>query len=499
MRSLGDLANAVPGSRLIGDPRTIATSLVYDSRDVSQGAIFVALRGGYVNGHAFVDRALAQGAVAVVVDHPLKVAVPQIVVQDTRRDLATIADAFYSQPSRELTVIGITGTDGKTTTSYILDHILRQGGLRTGMIGTVSVRIGDETVDHETRQTTPESADIQRLLRAMVAANVDTAILEATSHGLDLHRLDHVAFAIGVVTNITQEHLEHHKTIEAYWRAKARLFEVVSNEAGVAVVNLDDAGARSVLPYATNCRQLLTYSTKDQSADLFASVQESGLSGSRATLRHAGQEFALDLPLVGAFNVSNALAAIGAAMARGVALADAIDAVNSVPQVPGRMTAITQGQPFGVMVDYAHTPESLEKVLRLLRTAIGTGRLIAVFGSAGERDTVKRPIQGAVAAEIADIVVVTNEDPRYEDAASIVDAIADGAVAAGARDGETLFRIVERRDAIAKAIDLARPGDAILLAGKGHERSIIWNGEKLPWDEAQVARELLAERGWTTV
>ena len=497
MIRLGDLAAAVPKCEMSGSPDTQVSGLAYDSRDVTPGSVFVALRGGYVDGHDYLDRAIAAGAVALVVEEHQPQDIPQIVVGDTRKELATLAAMFYGRPSGDLSVVGITGTDGKTTTSYILDHILRSEGHCTGMIGTVSVRIGNETIDHETRQTTPESADIQRLLSAMVDANVDTAILEATSHGLDLHRLDHVEFRTGIVTNITQEHLEHHKTVDAYWRAKARLFEVVAGNQGVAVVNLDDPGARSVLPFAQGSSRVLTYSISSADADLVASIRASTLSGSDGLVTFEGASEPLHVPLVGAFNVSNALAAIGGAIALGISFERAVNAITTVPQVPGRMTSIEAGQPFGVMVDYAHTPESLGKVLALLRGTIGAGKLIVVFGSAGERDTVKRPIQGAIAAELADIVIVTNEDPRYEDAATIVDDIAAGAVETGAVDGVTLFRIVDRRQAIAHALDLADAGDAILLAGKGHERSIIWNGVKHPWDEVGVARELLAERGWS--
>jgi UDP-N-acetylmuramoyl-L-alanyl-D-glutamate--2,6-diaminopimelate ligase len=493
---LRELAAGQAGWRIAGDGATGISDVQYDSRLVTPGDLFAALRGGYVDGHTFVTGAIQRGAAAIMVERELAVDVPQLIVPDSRTDLATVAARLFGNPSHHLRVIGITGTDGKTTTSYVVDHILRSTGRRTGMIGTVSVRIGDETIDHETRQTTPESVDIQRLLRQMVDAGVTDAILEATSHGLDLHRLDHTRFQIGVVTNITQEHLEHHKTIEAYWRAKAKLFERVSHVGGDAVVNLDDAGARSVLPYCGGCRRVIRYSLDDPAADLRVEVDESGLTGSCGRLHVSGTTYPFSVPLVGAFNVSNALAALGTAIAAGVEIEPALAALASVPPIPGRMTSIDCGQPFGVIVDYAHTPESLEKVLRLLRTLRPEGRLIAVFGSAGERDAVKRPIQGRVAAELADIAVITNEDPRYEDAEAIIRQIAAGAIAAGAVEGETVHCVVERRDAVALALDLAQPGDTILLAGKGHERSIIWNGVKHPWDEATVARELLAERGW---
>ena len=494
---LGQLAGQVDGARLIGDPKTSILGIEYDSRLVKPGSAFVALRGGYTDGHAFADQAAAAGAAALVVEEQLPIAIPQVIVPATRRDLATLAASFYGHPSEALSVIGVTGTDGKTTTSYLIDHILRDSGITTGMVGTVSVRIGTETVDHETRQTTPESADIQRLLRQMVDASVQVAILEATSHGLDLHRLDHVRFEIGVVTNITYEHLEHHKTVERYWRAKAILFERVAAAGGIAVVNLDDEGARSMLRYTHNCARVLTYSQFDESADLVARVYTSDLTGSTGTVRWDGREIPMRLPLVGDFNVSNALAALATAIGAGIDVQAATASLATVSGIPGRMVNVEAGQPFGVVVDYAHTPESLAKVLRLLRRLRPTGRLIAVFGSAGERDTTKRPIQGSIAAELADVVVVTNEDPRFEAAETIIDQIVAGAVLAGAVPGRTVFAITERREAITRAFQLAAQGDTVLLAGKGHERSIIWNGVKHLWDEQRVALELLADLGWT--
>ena len=495
-RTLAELAAGKSDWRIIGDSQTPISDIQYDSRLVMPGALFAALRGGYVDGHDFVASAVERGAAAVMVEREMPVDLPQLITSHSRADLANVAAQAFEKPSHELRAIGITGTDGKTTTSYIVDHILRSVGRQTGMIGTVSVRIGGETVDHETRQTTPESVDIQRLLRQMVQVGVTEAILEATSHGLDLHRLDHTRFAIATITNITQEHLEHHRTIEAYWRAKALLFERVSTTGGDAVVNLDDAGARSVLPYCGGCRRTLTCSLVDESADLRAEITESGLGGSTGRIYAFGTTYPFSTPLVGTFNVSNSLAALGTAIAAGVGMEDALSALATVPPVPGRMTTVDAGQPFGVIVDYAHTPESLDKVLRLLRTLRPEGRLIAVFGSAGERDPIKRPIQGRVAAELADIAVITNEDPRFEDAESIIGEIASGAIEVGAIEGETVHCVVERREAIALALDLAQPGDTILLAGKGHERSIIWNGVKHPWDEATVAYEELAKRGW---
>ena len=490
-RTVAQLAAAV-GAPVIGDGATEIRDIQYDSRRVAPGALFACLRGGYADGHDYAAQAVERGAVALLVEEPLPLDVPQLVVKDSRRELATVSSAFFGHPSRELTVIGITGTDGKTTTSYIVDHLLRAAGKRTGVIGTVSVRIGGEAVEHETRQTTPESLGIQRYLRRMVDAGVTHAVLEATSHGLDLHRLDHVRFAIGAVTNITHEHLEHHKTVDAYRRAKAILFRRVGEDGGVSVINLDDEGAREMIP-ASRGSQMLTYSSDGADADLVASELTIEPSGTEFRLTWDGEAVDVRLPLVGEFNVANALCAAAIAKAAGVPRGTIAAALSSVPQIPGRMQRIDVGQRFSVIVDYAHTPESIEKMLLLLRRQATSGRLIAVFGSAGERDVPKRALQGAVAARLANYAVFTNEDPRFEDEDAIIAQIAEGAQREGWQEGTHYWCIANRRDAIRHAFSLAGDGDVVLLAGKGHERSIIVGAAKAPWDEAVVAAELLRE------
>ena len=448
-------------------------------------------------GTASCPRRCARGARAALVERtPEGIALPAIVVPDSRAALAGVAAAVYGHPSAELGVIGVTGTDGKTTTSYLTDAILRAAGHVTGLVGTVAVRVGDRVVEHDTRQTTPESADVQRYLRAMVDAGASWAVLEATSHGLAMHRLDQVRFLIGAVTNITHEHLEFHGSLDAYRRAKATLFERVAAVGGTAVINVDDAGARAMLPFARGAR-LLFCSAEGRRADLEAHDVTSDARSSRFRLE-TGEWGSGDvvLPLIGGFNVANALCAAGVALAAGVDLPTVVRGLATTPPVPGRLATIVAGQPFTVVVDYAHTPESLAKVLTLLRNLHPRGRLIAVFGSAGERDVAKRPLQGAVAARLADYAVFTSEDPRYEDPDAIIAAITAGAREAGGRENETFARVTDRREAIRHALARARPGDCVLLAGKGHEGSIIWGREKVPWDEAAAAGEALAELGF---
>lgn len=492
---LSELAASIPGAQLLGRGEIEISEIEYDSRRIVPGCLFVALVGGYDDGHAFAADAVARGATALLAERPLDVDCPQILVSNTRASLADAAAAFYEDPSRELAVIGITGTDGKTTTSYLVETMFRNAGVKTGLIGTVAVRVGEEIVEAETRQTTPESLDVQRHLRNMVDQGVRVAIIEATSHGLDLHRLDRTRFVTGAVTNITHEHLEHHKTIAAYRRAKAILFERVASLGGTAVVNADDEGARSVLPFAVGAR-VLTYSASGVEADFQASRIALSVDRTAFDLRAGGQVHRVETGLVGRFNVENALCALGVASAHDISLETTLATLQQPPPIPGRMQPIAADQPFAVIVDYAHTPDSIEKVLRLLRDLNRKGRLIIVMGSAGERDREKRPIQGSVAARLADYAVFTTEDPRFEDAATIIEEIAVGAERAGARRNRDFACIVDRREAIAHALAAARPGDCVLLAGKGHERSIIWNKEKRPWDEAAVATELLQELGF---
>lgn len=491
--TLGALARHLPGARLVGDPDTVITGITYDSRLAGAGMLFAALRGSDFDGHCFIDAAVAQGAGAVLAEEPMPG--NGLVVEDCRAALAVVSTAFYGHPSRELTLIGVTGTDGKTTTSYLVRHILETAGHLTGVIGTIGIEIGDGTSHHLPHQTTPESNLVQGYLREMVEHSTTHAVIEATSHGLAMHRLDGTRFAIAGVTNITHEHLEYHKTLENYRRAKAILIERVDAAHGVVVLNADDEGARSMASYA-DPERIAWYSMVNPSADLYADTVVADNNGIRFTLCAEGGRYPVCLPLLGEFNVANALCAIGTTRAAGVGLDVSVHALAGAQGVPGRMNRVQQGQPFNVVVDYAHTPESLAKILTLLRRLHPGHRLIVVSGSAGERDPFKRPLQGAVVAQRADVTIVTSEDPRNEDPDRIIEDIAVGAREKGAVDGETLFCITDRREAIRKAFALAAPGDCVALAGKGHETSIIWGFEHRPWDEASVAREELAALGY---
>jgi UDP-N-acetylmuramoyl-L-alanyl-D-glutamate--2,6-diaminopimelate ligase len=424
-------------------------------------------------------------------------------VADSRRELGALAATLAGHPSERVAIIGVTGTDGKTTTTNLIDAILEAGGMRTGLMSTVDFKAGGARIQNNSRFTTLEAPEVQALLAQMAAAGTQCAVVETTSSGLALHRVHGVNYDVAVVTNITSEHLELHGTKEAYWRAKAMLFEAIDPDTSkplmpappkACVLNADDSSYDFLRSF---CRaRTLSYAI-DAPADIRAERVELRADGTRFDVRLPdGSVFAVETPLVASYNISNCLAAISVGYLFGVPSERMAHALAVFPGVPGRMERIEMGQPFTVVVDYAHTADSLEKVLRVLRP-LTRGRLIAVFGSAGERDHVKRPAMGAVAARLADFSIITDEDPREEDAATILREIAAGAESAGAREGEQFLCIVNRRTGIGAAFARAREGDTVLLAGKGHEQSIIIGKDKLPWDDRKVARDALTKLGYT--
>jgi UDP-N-acetylmuramoyl-L-alanyl-D-glutamate--2,6-diaminopimelate ligase len=488
--TVGELAASLHDAELIGDPSVVVTGVQYFADWLQPGDLFAALAGSSHDGHDFAAGAVERGAPALLVERQLPLAVPQIVTGDARAALAPIATRFHGDPSRHLDVFGITGTDGKTTTSYILRHLLREAGdLETGLIGTVGIETGPGITKSLGHQTTPESNLVQGYLREMVERGVTHAILEATSHGLAMHRLDGVRFRHAGITNMTTEHLEFHRTVANYWRAKGILAERVAAEGGTLVINADDPGARSALPLATGAAIVLT-SSRTMDAHLYATDHSVRADGTTFTLHADGSRWTVDMPLIGAFNIDNALIAIGLARSAGLDLDRIVTALSSTAGVPGRMQLLREIQPFTVVVDFAHTPDSLRKILTFMRT-MTEGRLIVVSGSAGERDTTKRPLQGLACTELADLAIFTNEDPRHEPPMAILRDIAAGATG---NVGEDYLLIEDRREAIDTAFAMAEPGDLVVLAGKGHETSIVIGDVDVPWNEESVARELLRRR-----
>jgi UDP-N-acetylmuramoyl-L-alanyl-D-glutamate--2,6-diaminopimelate ligase len=480
--------------------------MTHDSRQVHPGSLFVAVRGVRVDGHEFIEAAAEAGAAAALVETPLPgVALPQVVVADSRAALATAAAWWYGDPSRDLAVVGITGTDGKTTTSFLAVAALEAAGIRTGMTGTAATRIGGIQEPNVEHATTPEAPALQRALAAMVRAGDTAAVVETTSHGLALRRVDEIAYDVAILTNLTHEHLELHGTWDSYRDAKLRLFEHLADAGGnplawpaTGIVNADDPSAGAFVGVAQEAgARILTYGT-DATADIRATRIEEDRRRLRVVYDAPSGAATLELRLVGRFNVHNALAVVALGEAVGLDPAAVRDGLASLAVVPGRMERIDLGQPFGVVVDFAHSPASLQTVLDLLAplAASGGGGVIAVFGSAGERDTLKRPLMGRIAGERARIVVVTDEDPRGEDSATINEAIARGAEAVGKRRDHDLLVVADRRTAIDAAIERARPGDIVLLAGKGHERSIIGPDGPLPWDERAEAESALRRAGF---
>jgi UDP-N-acetylmuramoyl-L-alanyl-D-glutamate--2,6-diaminopimelate ligase len=514
----GRLRGARDGGRAIGPAGLAALDVhggvVHDSRRIRPGSLFVAVPGAHVDGHDFVAAAAAGGAVAALVERPVpEVELPQLVVERTQAALASAAGWWYGDPSRELAVVGVTGTDGKTTTSFLAVAALEAAGVSSGMIGTVETKIGAVREANAEHATTPEAPELQAALRAMVEAGNEAAVVETTSHGLALERVGGIAYDAAILTNLTHEHLEFHGTWEAYRDAKLSLFERLA--AGrrnapkalqgrplpkVAIVNADDPSAGLFAGVAQEAgARIVTYGT-DPSADLRAVRVEEGSRGLAIDLDGPSGEAHLDLRLVGRFNVHNALAVVALGEAWSLDPAAVRAGLASLDGVPGRMERIDAGQPFAVVVDYAHSPASLEKVLELLAptAAARGGGLIAVFGSAGERDVEKRPMMGRIAGQRCRLVVVTDEDPRGEDREQILDEIARGAEAAGRRRGRDLLLIADRPAAIAAAFERARAGDVVLLAGKGHERSIIGPAGPVAYDERSVALGALAALGYAT-
>ncbi len=487
------------------------TGVTNDSRAVHPGSLFVAIPGLGVDGHDYVAAAAAAGAGAAIVARPVpEVALPQLVVADPHPALATAAAWWYDDPSDELGVVGITGTDGKTTTAFLAVAALDAAGVRTGMVGTAATRIGGVQEDNEAHVTTPEAPALQLALRAMVVAGDTAAVIESTSHGLALERVGSIAYDVAILTNVTHEHLEFHGSFEAYRDAKLSLFErLAPGRAAVAkpsdrgwprtgIVNLDDPSAGRFVGVTQEAgARVLTYGT-DPAADVRATRVEEDAHGLRIAYTAPSGAASLTLRLAGRFNVHNALAVVALGEAAGLDAAAIRAGLEGLDAVPGRMERIEAGQPFGVIVDYAHSPASLQAVLDLLApvAAARGGGLIAVFGSAGERDTAKRPLMGRIAGERARLVVVTDEDPRGEDRDAILDEIARGAEAAGKRRGHDLLLVADRREAIDAALERARPGDIVLLAGKGHERSIIGPTGPVAWNERTVAEAALRELGF---
>jgi UDP-N-acetylmuramoyl-L-alanyl-D-glutamate--2,6-diaminopimelate ligase len=486
MRLTDLLAGTEPACSLQGPPDLEISGLAYNSNAVRPGDLFAAIRGFVHDGHRYAADAVRRGAAAVLVDHALPdLAVAQVVVPDTRPALAALAARFYGDPSRRLWVCGVTGTNGKTTTTYLINAVLSAAGHRTAVIGTIGVEANGVSVPFEmTTSTTPEAPDLQRLLSDLCGAGVGDVAMEVTSHALELHRVASCRFRAGVFTNLTQDHLDFHGDLDRYRDVKARLFAMVDPD-GACIVNADDPSAAAMA--ARSRARIVTYGI-DADAEVRATDLSHEPNGTQFSVAWPGGRQRLALRLPGRFNVSNALAAFAVGLARGVSPDVIASALETVAGVPGRCEVVDEGQPFAVLVDYAHTPDSLEKILRLA-AQVTRGRRIVVFGCGGDRDRTKRPIMGRIGTELADHAVFTSDNPRGEDPAAIIREIEAGAGAAG-----NFESIPDRRAAIERGIAVARPGDVVVIAGKGHEPYQILKDRIEVFDDRQVAREVLRAR-----
>jgi len=474
----GDAAPDAPGVEV--------RALAYDDRLVAPGTVYVCVPGFTRDGHDFAADAVARGAVALVVERPLGLGVPEVLVESARAAMAPLAAAFYGHPDRELSVLAVTGTNGKTTSAYLMRALLEATGTQCGLLGTVKSVIGGQA--REVARTTPEAIDLQADLRAMLDGGDRACAIEVSSHALTLGRADAIGFAAAVFTNMTRDHLDFHDSMEDYFQAKRLLFIPAAGPAPrVSVLNVADPYGRRL---AQELAGALTFAV-DEPADYSARNLRCGLEGCEFALTWPGGERGVSLPMPGRFNVANALGALAAVHALGADLDALVAELERGVHVPGRFEPVDEGQDFAVLVDYAHTPDSLENALRAARDITAdarAGRVICVFGAGGDRDRGKRPLMGEIAARLADVVVVTSDNPRSEEPDAII-----GEIMRGTAGAERVRAITDRREAIAEAVACAQASDVLVIAGKGHEQGQeIAGGVKLPFDDVTVAREALA-------
>jgi UDP-N-acetylmuramoyl-L-alanyl-D-glutamate--2,6-diaminopimelate ligase len=462
--------------------------LAYDSRRVENGDLFIALKGLKATGSDFADDAIKRGAVAVVSDSVVAhaVNVPWIVVDDAREAMAILADEFYEHPSRSMSVVGITGTNGKTTTAYLLRALFEAAGMKSGLLGTVTYMVGDEEMSAS--RTTPEAPDVQRMFRLMVDRQCVACVMEVSSHALALKRVDGTRFAAGVFTNLTRDHLDYHKDMESYFAAKRRLFEMLPAHAP-SVINLDDPRGEALTRVVSHP---VTYAIT-KPADVTPGPLSLTWQGARFDVKTPRGPVRVRSRLVGRPNVSNILAAVSTGTALDLPIAAIEKGLSDLEGVPGRFQMVSDDRDnIAVVVDYAHTDDALKNLLETARP-LAQSRVITVFGCGGDRDRSKRPLMGAVASRLSDVVVVTSDNPRSEDPARIIEEVKLG-IQTSERAPGSFFAIVDRAEAIEQAIKMAEPGDLVLLAGKGHEKTQVIDGRELPFDEVEIAQAALDRR-----
>ena len=483
--SLGRIADSLGATVAPHDRTIVVEDVTHDSRAVRPGWLFVAVRGATHDGHDHLDAAVAAGAVAVLVEEPVRPGVPRIVVPDTRAAMAPAARQVHGAPDVDLSIVGVTGTNGKTTVVHMCEAVWRSIGRPHGLVGTLGARFEGTPVP--LARTTPESTDLQRLLGTMRDSGVESVAMEVSSHALELHRADAIRFLAVGFTNLSQDHLDFHATMERYLDAKRKLFEI--HRASQAVVNTDDPAGRSIA--ATTPLPVVSVGF-DEGVDWRATGVSLSPTGTRFELRGPGGSAVVDLPLAGRFNVENALVASGLLACDGVSIAEIAEGLAAIDPIPGRMEVVGHGGPFTVIVDYAHTPDAIAEVLAASR-AMASGRIISVVGAGGDRDAAKRTSMGAAAASESDVTIVTTDNPRSEDPVEIARRVQEGALAAGRAD---VRMVLERDEAISVAIAEANPSDVVLILGKGHEQGQEIGGVMHPFDDREAARRALAAAGW---
>jgi UDP-N-acetylmuramoyl-L-alanyl-D-glutamate--2,6-diaminopimelate ligase len=463
------------------------TSIENDNRKVQKGSLFICIKGYTVDGHDFAESAVKNGAAAILAERPLSLDVPVILVKDTTRAMAVLADTLYGQPTKKLHLIGITGTNGKTTTSHLIEKIMVDAGQKTGLIGTMYTKIAEKTI--ETKNTTPESLTLQKTFQQMVEAGVNTAVMEVSSHALDLGRVHGCDYDVAVFTNLTQDHLDYHKTMDEYKRAKSLLFAQLGNtfdhhKPKFAVLNADDPA--SDMYSRSTAAHVITYGI-DNKADIQAKNIQMTSSGTHFNLFVETEKFPIQMQLIGRFSVYNVLASIAASLVSGVEINEIIKSIESVEGVSGRFELVNAGQDFTVIVDYAHTPDSLENVLKTVQH-FAKKRIFVIVGCGGDRDRTKRPLMAQIACQLATDPILTSDNPRSEDPLAILKEMEVGVA------GEKYKIIPDRKEAIHTAIQQATTGDVILIAGKGHETYQIIGNVVHDFDDRLVAREAIEGR-----
>ena len=487
---LKNLLAALSVREIIGPTDRAVESIAYDSRRVQRDGLFVALRGEKSDGHDFIDQAIEKGATVIVAERAENPAVTgrratRVLVENTRTAMADLAARFYNYPARKLKLAGVTGTNGKTTTTFLIKHICEKAGMRTGLLGTVRYEIGERVLP--AARTTPESLDLQELLAQIRDAGCRAAAIEVSSHALAQERVRDLEFEVAVFTNLTQDHLDFHGTMENYFEAKAKLFEQLPRQdrkkKPVAIINIDDRYGQKLIEKIDNQVSVVTFGTGLKS-DFRASNYRMEFGGTSYQLDAHGKSYLVRVPLIGRFNVANSIAALAAANALGIGLREAVLSLGKSPQVPGRLEMVPAKRQFQVFVDYAHTPDALLNVIKTLRE-LGPHRLIVVFGCGGDRDREKRPLMGQVVDQNADYAIITSDNPRKEDPDKIISEIEKGF------HGDHFEKIADRAAAISRAVELAQPRDIVLIAGKGHESYQEFADHTVPFEDIQAARRAI--------